>query len=154
MPFGRVGASPTAGNHMKCKILYPLRRLLAAIFRPKRSNQAAPLAMSKQAPNHADYPLPDPRSFPRYIVSFIGGTNALVSKGLYDAYEGVASIHRHIQYCSYPGCNMRLWLDGRILPEYKPSLTERVLAATVGTFESIVWRSTVEKAKDDPLPSA
>jgi hypothetical protein len=66
----------------------------------------------------SDYPVADPHSFPRYIVSFFAGGNALVSKELYEAYANVDNVHRHVQHCPFPGCNNRLALEGELLPDF------------------------------------
>jgi hypothetical protein len=66
----------------------------------------------------SDYPVADPYSFPRYIVSFFAGGNALVSTELYEAYAKVDNVHRHVQHCPFPGCNNRLALKGELLPDF------------------------------------
>jgi hypothetical protein len=68
--------------------------------------------------SESDYPVADPYSFPRYIVSFFAGGNALVSKELYEAYANVDNVHRHVQHCPFPGCNNRLALEGEQLPDF------------------------------------
>lgn len=74
---------------------------------------------TKDAPIRSNYPVCDPNAFPRYVVSFYGGGNMVVSKEEYDAWEGVESTHRYIQHIAFPGCNMRLQYEGKFLPEYE-----------------------------------
>ena len=83
-------------------------------------------ATPRVAPDHAAYADADPDSFPRYIVSFFGGGNALVSRELYEAYEGITNTHRHIQHCSFPGCNDQLRLNGELLPEFKTQTANEI----------------------------
>jgi hypothetical protein len=81
---------------------------------------AVPTAKEKLAiiSLESGYPVADPYSFPRYIVSFFAGGNALVSKELYEAYSNVDNVHRHVQHCPFPGCNNRLALKGEVLPDF------------------------------------
>lgn len=84
-----------------------------------KGHTMSPHIIPEGAPNHADYPSADPNQFPRYIVSFYGGTNALVSKELYEAYAGVPSTHRYIQHIAFKGCNARLWHNDVLLPPFE-----------------------------------
>lgn len=83
---------------------------------------------TEDAPIRSNYPVCDPTAFPRYVVSFYGGGNMVVSKAEYNAWEGIESTHRYIQHIAFPGCNMRLQHEGKFLPEYE----ERVFPSRSG----------------------
>jgi hypothetical protein len=95
---------------------------------------------TKDAPIRSNYPVCDPNAFPRYVVSFYGGGNMVVSKAEYDAWEGVESTHRYIQHIAFPGCNVRLQYEGKFLPEYEkltsPSESRETLQSSERTAES------------------